>query len=163
MISQKFNISEICSLGSSLLYLVVCISARPSFSTSFTPFGLASLLASHEAILGVHVQLQDLQILQLFLHHKVLAGYLLLKMSAASISTAMSGTELSVRSRQEDEDVVLDGEGDNDILAASRLADSTVPDGGMGWVVIAACGVVTFWFVGTCASHNKIVPVGVLV
>ena len=39
-----------------------------------------------------------------------------------------------------------------DILAASRLADSTVPEGGYGWVVIFACSVITFWFVGTSYS-----------
>lgn len=75
-------------------------------------------------------------------------------MSAASIATAVSQTELSVRNRQEDVDAVPTVEDDNDILTASRLADSTVPDGGMGWVVIGACGVVTFWFVGTCVSHH---------
>lgn len=31
-----------------------------------------------------------------------------------------------------------------DILEASRLADSTVPDGGYGWIVIASCAVLTW-------------------
>ena len=35
---------------------------------------------------------------------------------------------------------------------ASLLSDEAVPDGGYGWVVIAACGVLTFWFVGTSYS-----------
>lgn len=35
------------------------------------------------------------------------------------------------------------------VLEASRLADSTVPDGGYAWVVIGACAVLTWWFVGT--------------
>ncbi|XWW98942.1 hypothetical protein V2A60_006946 [Cordyceps javanica] len=34
------------------------------------------------------------------------------------------------------------------ILEASRLADSTVPDGGYGWVIIGACAVVSFWLTG---------------
>ncbi|OAA72004.1 Major facilitator superfamily domain, general substrate transporter [Akanthomyces lecanii RCEF 1005] len=34
------------------------------------------------------------------------------------------------------------------ILEASRVADSTVPDGGHGWVVIGACAVVSFWLTG---------------
>lgn len=35
------------------------------------------------------------------------------------------------------------------IIAASALADAQVPDGGYGWVVIFACSILTFWFVGT--------------
>ncbi|EPS45972.1 hypothetical protein H072_11 [Dactylellina haptotyla CBS 200.50] len=35
------------------------------------------------------------------------------------------------------------------IIAQSQLADSTAPDGGYGWVVIACCALITFWFVGT--------------
>lgn len=42
------------------------------------------------------------------------------------------------------------------IIAASRLADSQVPDGGYGWVVIGACSVLTFWFVGTTYSWGVI-------
>lgn len=37
-------------------------------------------------------------------------------------------------------------------LEASRLADSAVPDGGYGWVVVAGCAIVTWWFVGTSYS-----------
>lgn len=36
-----------------------------------------------------------------------------------------------------------------DILEASRLADSEVPDGGYGWVVITGCAVLT-WHVSDC-------------
>ncbi|KAF2222349.1 major facilitator superfamily transporter, partial [Elsinoe ampelina] len=35
------------------------------------------------------------------------------------------------------------------ILAASHLADSLVPDGGQGWIVILGCAIVTWWFIGT--------------
>ncbi|UNI19578.1 hypothetical protein JDV02_005756 [Purpureocillium takamizusanense] len=39
------------------------------------------------------------------------------------------------------------------VLEASRLADSTVPDGGFeAWSVIAACAVVSFWFTGVSYS-----------
>lgn len=33
----------------------------------------------------------------------------------------------------------------DDILEASRLADSTVPDGGYGWVVVASCAILAWW------------------
>ncbi|CAG8263172.1 unnamed protein product [Penicillium olsonii] len=38
---------------------------------------------------------------------------------------------------------------DDDFMHASRLADAEVPDGGYGWVVISACAVLTWWFIGT--------------
>lgn len=33
----------------------------------------------------------------------------------------------------------------DDVLEASRLADSEVPDGGYGWVVITGCAVLAWW------------------
>lgn len=38
---------------------------------------------------------------------------------------------------------------DDDVMQASFAADSEVPDGGYGWVVICACSMLSFWFVGT--------------
>ncbi|KAF2083811.1 MFS general substrate transporter [Saccharata proteae CBS 121410] len=35
------------------------------------------------------------------------------------------------------------------IIEASRLADSTCPDGGYGWVVVTASAVLAWWFIGT--------------
>ena len=35
------------------------------------------------------------------------------------------------------------------IFEASRIADAAVPDGGYGWVIVSACSLITFWFVGT--------------
>ncbi|KAH7363442.1 major facilitator superfamily domain-containing protein [Plectosphaerella cucumerina] len=35
-----------------------------------------------------------------------------------------------------------------DPLEASRMADSSVPDGGYGWVVIAGCAIVAWWNIG---------------
>jgi hypothetical protein len=42
------------------------------------------------------------------------------------------------------------------VVAESRIADAEVPDGGYGWVVIAACSVLCFWFVGTPYSWGVI-------
>ena len=77
-------------------------------------------------------------------------------MSSVSTSAAVGPIELSVRNRHEDADVVPILDDGNDILAASRLADSTVPDGGYGWILIAACGIITFWFVGVFQSAGPI-------
>ncbi|TFB01375.1 putative transporter [Trichoderma ghanense] len=44
----------------------------------------------------------------------------------------------------------------DEVLEASRLADSVVPDGGYGWVVVGACAVITWWFVGTSYSWGVI-------
>lgn len=35
------------------------------------------------------------------------------------------------------------------IMQASLAADSEVPEGGYGWVIILACALLCFWFVGT--------------
>ena len=71
-------------------------------------------------------------------------------------TTGTIEVELSTRSNvisTNPEDVAgIDDSDTADIFAASRLADSTVPEGGYGWVVIFACSVITFWFVGTTYS-----------
>lgn len=38
------------------------------------------------------------------------------------------------------------------IVEASRIADSTVPEGGYGWVVIAGCATLTWWYLGMSYS-----------
>ncbi|OHW91804.1 major facilitator superfamily transporter [Colletotrichum incanum] len=42
------------------------------------------------------------------------------------------------------------------ILRASREADSAVPEGGYGWVVVAGCFVVAWWIIGTSYSWGVI-------
>lgn len=37
----------------------------------------------------------------------------------------------------------------DEVVQASLVADSQVPDGGYAWVVITGCAVVTWWFIGT--------------
>ncbi|PWY84805.1 MFS general substrate transporter [Aspergillus heteromorphus CBS 117.55] len=37
----------------------------------------------------------------------------------------------------------------DEVMQASLLADAEVPEGGAGWVVIAGCAVITWWFIGT--------------
>ncbi|KAL7941475.1 major facilitator superfamily domain-containing protein [Trichoderma barbatum] len=44
----------------------------------------------------------------------------------------------------------------DDILEASRVADSVVPDGGYGWVVVGACAVISWWFIGMGYSWGVI-------
>ncbi|KAK5046184.1 hypothetical protein LTR84_008641 [Exophiala bonariae] len=43
-----------------------------------------------------------------------------------------------------------------DVTEASRLADETAPDGGYGWIIVAACSLLTFFFVGTTYSWGVI-------
>jgi hypothetical protein len=42
------------------------------------------------------------------------------------------------------------------VLEASRLADSDVPEGGYGWVIVAACAVLSWWTIGTSYSWGVI-------
>ena len=46
--------------------------------------------------------------------------------------------------------------GDDTVIEASRIADESAPDGGYGWVIVAACSLMTFWFVGTTYSWGVI-------
>lgn len=62
-------------------------------------------------------------------------------------SHADSGIQLRTN-RQTNSTAAATPEPVDDVLQASLLADSTVPDGGYGWVVIVACAVVSFWFTG---------------
>jgi len=69
---------------------------------------------------------------------------------AAPIDQATTATELP------DWNVSTSAPAVDTIVEASRIADESAPDGGYGWVVVAACSVMTFWFVGTTYSWGVI-------
>ncbi|PNS17844.1 Riboflavin transporter MCH5 [Sphaceloma murrayae] len=65
-------------------------------------------------------------------------------------TTTATDIELEPVSRVTGSRLDLSTTNDTDrILQASREADSGVPDGGYGWVVIGGCTILTWWFVGT--------------
>jgi hypothetical protein len=66
--------------------------------------------------------------------------------SSAGVTTQRDGPHPSTAATP------LETSDEDPILAASRLADSSVPDGGYGWVVVFGCAIVTWWFVGTSYS-----------
>lgn len=74
-------------------------------------------------------------------------------------STSTETIELAEALRRTNPSVIAapgdDREVDN-VLQASRIADSSVPDGGYGWVVIFGCSIITWWFVGTSYSWGVI-------
>lgn len=64
-----------------------------------------------------------------------------------SIAGDVGSNLRQTRAGQQDDPAPLDSDPDP-VLEASRVADSTVPDGGYGWVVIAGCAVVAWWNIG---------------
>ncbi|KAM3525579.1 hypothetical protein MY4038_007217 [Beauveria bassiana] len=63
-------------------------------------------------------------------------------------TTTTTTTTIQLRGALAAPDSSSDSDDLDPILEASRIADSTVPDGGHGWVVICACAVVSFWLTG---------------
>ncbi|KAL3476754.1 major facilitator superfamily domain-containing protein [Aspergillus californicus] len=73
------------------------------------------------------------------------------------IQTSTTSVELTSRAGAEERLHRLDRpepstDDPTDIMQASLAADSQVPDGGYGWVVISSCAVITWWFIGTSYS-----------
>ncbi|KAB8229393.1 MFS general substrate transporter [Aspergillus alliaceus] len=71
--------------------------------------------------------------------------------NALSVSTAIElqeGTQVEGRLTKPSGDRTP-GESTDELLQASLVADAEVPDGGYAWVVISACAVITWWFIGT--------------
>ena len=66
------------------------------------------------------------------------------------MSATTTTVELTNRSQAPRTDPA--GDVDDPVLSASRLADSTVPDGGYGWVIVPACSVLAWWAMGTTYS-----------
>lgn len=65
--------------------------------------------------------------------------------SAAASVSASQAQRVDGRATEE----TAAGEGADEVLLASLAADSGVPEGGYGWVVVCGCAVIAFWFVGT--------------
>ncbi|OHE98408.1 major facilitator superfamily transporter [Colletotrichum orchidophilum] len=83
--------------------------------------------------------------------------------TTASASASTSGIELHplpATSTQKPSPFTLTSQQPDDstdpILRASREADSTVPEGGYGWVVVGGCFVVAWWIIGTSYSWGVI-------
>ena len=72
-------------------------------------------------------------------------AYRLEELGAAAHTEVVGSTLRQTRAGQADDTVPLDPD---DALEASRVADSTVPDGGYGWVIIAGCAIVAWWNIG---------------
>ncbi|OLN93199.1 Riboflavin transporter MCH5-like protein 12 [Colletotrichum chlorophyti] len=80
--------------------------------------------------------------------------------TTATASASTSGIELvplPPQMNQKTSPLASSPQDDGDpILEASRLADSSVPEGGYGWVVVTGCFVVAWWIIGTSYSWGVI-------
>ncbi|KAI0191673.1 major facilitator superfamily domain-containing protein [Xylaria flabelliformis] len=71
--------------------------------------------------------------------------------TATSTTTAieLDSQRLTALQREPIEAPRSDNSSADPVLEASRLADSDVPEGGYGWVVVASCAILSWWTVGT--------------
>ncbi|KAJ6117139.1 hypothetical protein N7512_006864 [Penicillium capsulatum] len=64
-------------------------------------------------------------------------------------STAIELPSLAPNPGERQRNITRDPDpGPDEVMQQSLLADSQVPDGGYGWVLIGACALITWWFVG---------------
>lgn len=73
-------------------------------------------------------------------------------MTSTSTTTAVEwqqGPPIELESRAPKNAVAPVSDPTDEVMEASRLADAEVPEGGAGWIVIAGCAVITWWFIGT--------------
>ncbi|KAI1818363.1 major facilitator superfamily domain-containing protein [Poronia punctata] len=81
-------------------------------------------------------------------------------MATATITATTTAIELEGRGAtslyREPVEADSGGSSVDPVLEASRLADSDVPDGGYGWVVVASCAVLSWWTIGTSYSWGLI-------
>ncbi|KAI8954120.1 major facilitator superfamily transporter [Xylaria longipes] len=78
--------------------------------------------------------------------------------TATSTTTAieLDGGRLTALQREPIEAPKSDNESADPVLEASRLADSDVPEGGYGWVVVLSCAVLSWWTIGTSYAWGVI-------
>jgi hypothetical protein len=78
--------------------------------------------------------------------------------TVTSTTTAieLEGSRLAILQREPVEAPRNDNLGIDPVLEASRLADSDVPEGGYGWVVVASCAILSWWTIGTSYSWGVI-------
>ncbi|KAI1304534.1 major facilitator superfamily domain-containing protein [Xylaria venustula] len=76
--------------------------------------------------------------------------------TATSITTAIELGPHTALQRETIGTSTNDNGSTDPVLEASRLADSDVPDGGYGWVVVASCAVLSWWTIGTSYSWGVI-------
>ncbi|KAI1422886.1 major facilitator superfamily domain-containing protein [Xylaria sp. FL1777] len=76
--------------------------------------------------------------------------------TTTSTTTAIELGSHTVLQREPIEAPKSEDESVDPVLEASRLADSDVPDGGYGWVVVASCAILSWWTIGTSYSWGII-------
>jgi hypothetical protein len=85
-------------------------------------------------------------------------SYLVTMATATSTTTAIELGDRNLTTVQREHFGALrrGNESEDPVLEASRLADSDVPDGGYGWVVVSSCAILSWWTIGISYSWGVI-------